>query len=190
MASLSIADDLDHTMGSTTRAPNGASGVGSESHWSDADDENDAVWPSLGYLCAPDAGVGWSAAKEHELDGGGRIGEDIALCEEGRATVSEGVHSLVSGGEMLVKLVADGCGVGPMEAVSSMSPFEWDRKAWSRENVFVSVGLALDPGNAVLRAALWGLMVVTEAVRESPRYRCVHTGGSSRVCYIYIYIYI
>ena len=84
MASLSIADDLDHTMGSTTRAPNGASGVGSESHWSDADDENDAVWPSLGYLCAPDAGVGWSAAKEHELDGGGRIGEDTALCEEGR----------------------------------------------------------------------------------------------------------
>ena len=83
MASLSTADDLDHTMGSTTGAPNGASGVGSESHWSDADDENDAVWPSLGYLCAPDAGVGWAAAKEHELDdgGGGRIGEDIALCE-------------------------------------------------------------------------------------------------------------
>ena len=75
-------------------------------------------------------------------------------------------------------------------AVSNMSPFEWDQKAWSRENVFASEGLALDPGNAVWGAALWGLMVVTEAVRESPRYRCVCTGGSSRGCFIYIYICI
>ena len=78
---------------------------------------------------------------------------------------------------------------GSYEAVSNMSPFEWDRKAWSHEHFFASVGMALDPGNAVLGAALWGLMVVAEAVHEPPRYRCVYTGSFSRVCFLYIYIY-
>ena len=45
---------------------------------------------------------------------------------------------------------------------ASVSPFEWDRKAWSQEHSFQAVGLPLDPGNEVLAAALWTLMVVGE----------------------------
>jgi len=46
---------------------------------------------------------------------------------------------------------------------AGMSPFNWDRKAWSREHFFAAVGLELDPGNAVLASALWALMLVSEA---------------------------
>ena len=44
---------------------------------------------------------------------------------------------------------------GGMLDTANTSPFAWDRKAWSREHFFASVGLALDPGNAVLSATLW-----------------------------------
>ena len=73
---------------------------------------------------------------------------------------------------------------------SEMSPFEWDRKAWSREHFFASVGMALDPGNAVLAAALWALMAVAKAVHEPACYRSVCTDGSSRGCYTYIRVLV
>ena len=77
-----------------------------------------------------------------------------------------------------------------MVIASEMSPFEWDRKAWSREHFFASVGMALDPGNAVLAAALWALMAVAKAVHEPACYRSVCTDGSSRGCYTYIRVLV
>ena len=77
-----------------------------------------------------------------------------------------------------------------MVIASEMSPFEWDRKAWSREHFFASVGMALDPGNAVLAAALWALMAVAKAVHEPACYRSICTDGSSRVCYTYIRVLV
>jgi len=50
-----------------------------------------------------------------------------------------------------------------VQDAAAMSPFDWDRKAWSREHFFASVGLELDPGNAVLAAALRALVLLSEA---------------------------
>lgn len=41
-------------------------------------------------------------------------------------------------------------------------PSKWDRKAWSREHFFSTVGVALDPGNAVLATAFWALLISGE----------------------------
>ena len=69
-------------------------------------------------------------------------------------------------------------------------PLRVGSKAWSREHFFASVGMALDPGNAVLAAALWALMAVAKAVHEPACYRSVCTDGSSRGCYTYIRVLV
>ena len=60
---------------------------------------------------------------------------------------------------------------------ASVSPGHWDRKAWSREHFFASVGLALDPGNSVLATALWALMMFAEV-----RHACYVTSFHRDTC--------
>ena len=69
------------------------------------------------------------------------------------------------------------------------NPLQWDRKAWSREHFFASVGLPLDPGNAVLCAALMALVVLSGAIcthfpgkGDAPCPLCVAAGSSRAVC--------
>ena len=88
-----------------------------------------------------------------------------SMQQEGLA-LSRSVLFLVALARM-ISLPAHG---NTMVIASEMSPLEWDRKAWSREHFFAQVGMALDPGNAVLAAALWALMAVAKAVHDPACY--------------------
>ena len=83
----------------------------------------------------------------------------VATMQEECVALSKSIPFLAA----LAKMISLPAHRDTMVASADLSPFEWDRKAWSREHFFASVGLALDPGNAVLAAALWALMAVAEA---------------------------
>ena len=51
-----------------------------------------------------------------------------------------------------------------IQHTQDIGPEQWDRKAWSRQNFFASEGVALDPGNEVLSAALLALVVLADAL--------------------------